>query len=455
MLDQGLLHKAEWDRSFNKSYAIPYDKTSMPVQNTQFERMLNLLFEQIDMGNMVSSTLSAKRETETKTLKKCLKSIVWHLYRAFIVGQDCYVQISLSSNSYKVNDTLNPHRISRRIIDVVHYLYEAKIIDMEIGFLDRDASYGRQTRIRASVAFLKELNKLPVTVRADPVPPPSIIFRDKVTKKKISSNVLMQSSNMSEIDELLTAFNQMMLQRRITLHGVSGDVVLWENQKKEWSTIDLSKKFLSAIVHCDDQRLSYFRMHGAFWQGMPSGYRHLVRVDGEETVCLDYSAQVLNIAASLNSHQLPVDAYNIDLGNPFLTPVDIKNLIKSAVVILLNTSDRKSGYNAMRNLLRNTYNGDGFPVRLTNDFLDQVLEKLVFNYPFLKNYFLKEHGRDFFAEDADVARKIIKEFLIADKVVLPIHDGFMVAASDREFLYETMRKVWTEKFGTSIHIKEE
>lgn len=98
MLDQGLLHKAEWDRSFNKSYAIPYDKTSMPVQNAQFERMLNLLFEQTDMANMVSSTLSAKRKTESKTLEKCLKSIVWHLYRAFIVDQDCYVQIRVRTH---------------------------------------------------------------------------------------------------------------------------------------------------------------------------------------------------------------------------------------------------------------------------------------------------------------------------------------------------------------------
>lgn len=455
MLDQELLHQAEWDRSFNKSHTIPYDKTSMPVQNAQFERLLNNVFKKTSMETLVSSTLPAKRNTETKTIKKCLRSILWHLYRAFTLDQDYYVQISLSSNSYKVKDALNPHRIPRRIVKIVHRLHDAKIIEMNIGFLDRDISCGRQTRIRASINFLKELNALPPTIKADPVPPQAILFRDKETKKPIASNLFRQSENIAEVTELLTSFNGMMLGRRITLEGILGDLVAWENREGNFETIDLSKKFLSAVVHCADQKLSYFRMHGAFWQGMPSGYRHLVRVDGEKSVCLDYSSQVLNIAASLNKFQLPEDAYNIDLGTPFLTQIDTKNLIKSAVVIFLNTSEKKSGYNALRSALRKTYNGDGFPVRLTNEFFDQVVAQLVYHYPFLEQYLLRNHGHDFFAEDADVARNIIRVFLDNDKVVLPIHDGFMVAVSDRDFLHQTMHNVWRDKFGTTIQIKEE
>ncbi|WP_146636315.1 hypothetical protein [Nioella nitratireducens] len=455
MLDHVLLQEAEWDRSINKSHAIIYDKSSMPVQNAQFERLLNTVFERSCIENMVSSKVDAKKETETNTLKKCLKSILWHLYRAFTLDQDCYVQISLSSNSYKVKDALNPHRIPRRIVDIVHRLHDVRIIEMKIGFLDRDISYGRQTRIRATINFLKELNALPQNIKADPVPPPAILFRDKETKKPISSNLHMQSGNVAEVAELLTSYNDMMLGSRITLEGVSGDLVAWENSKGNFETIDLSKKFLSAVVHCADQKLSYFRMHSAFWQGMPSGYRHLVRVDGEKSVCLDYSSQVLNIAASLNKFQLPEDAYNIDLGTPFLNQIDTKNLIKSAVVIFLNTPDKKSGYYALRSALRKTYNGDGFPVRLTNEFFDQVVAQLVYHYPFLEQYLLRSHGHDFFAEDADVARNIIRVFLEKDKVVLPIHDGFMVAVSDRDFLHETMHNVWRDKFGTTIQIKEE
>ena len=455
MLDQGSLHRAEWDRSINKSHTIIYEKSSMPVRNAHFERLLDVLFDQTCIENMVSSTILAKKETETKTLKKCLKSILWHLYRAFSIDQDCYVQISLSSNSYKVKDELNPHRIPRRIVDVVHRLHEAGIIDMKIGFLDRGILYGRRTRIRASVKFLSELGSLPRPINADPVPPPAILFRDKETKKPISSNFFMKSTNVTKITELVCSYNDMMLGRKITLDGISGDLAAWENKKGEFTTIDLSKKFISAVVHYSNDGLGYFRMHGAFWQLMPSGYRHLVRVDGEKTACLDYSSQVLNIAASLNGYQLPEDAYNIDLGNFFINSIDTKNLIKSAVVIFLNTSDKKSGYGALRSALRTTYTSGSFPVRLTNEFFDQVVTHLVYNYPFLEQYLLKNHGHDFFAEDAEIARSIIQKFLDHDKVVLPIHDGFMVAVSDRDLLHETMHKVWRDRFGTVIQIKEE
>lgn len=57
--------------------------------------------------------------------------------------------------------------------------------------------------------------------------------------------------------------------------------------------------------------------------------------------------------------------------------------------------------------------------------------------------------------DAEIARNIIQKFLDVDKVILPIHDGFIAKQSDESFLESTMKQVWFDKFGTNIPIKRE
>lgn len=60
-----------------------------------------------------------------------------------------------------------------------------------------------------------------------------------------------------------------------------------------------------------------------------------------------------------------------------------------------------------------------------------------------------------FKKDAKIARMIMTIFLDNDKAILPIHDGFIVAKGDYDFLLKTMEAVWYERFGTTIEIKQE
>ena len=67
----------------------------------------------------------------------------------------------------------------------------------------------------------------------------------------------------------------------------------------------------------------------------------------------------------------------------------------------------------------------------------------------------KKLGKDIFAIDADIARGIIRRCLDANKLALPIHDGFVVAESDKEFLRSAMEASWKDLFDTDIGIDEE
>jgi len=94
-------------------------------------------------------------------------------------------------------------------------------------------------------------------------------------------------------------------------------------------------------------------------------------------------------------------------------------------------------------------------VKLTDAWLGQIAENIIRHHPFLKDHMFNNKGKCLFMMDADIAREITHTFLQNNKVVLPIHDGFIAAKEDRDFLEETMQSVWKNKFGTSITIKEE
>ena len=98
---------------------------------------------------------------------------------------------------------------------------------------------------------------------------------------------------------------------------------------------------------------------------------------------------------------------------------------------------------------------EAFGRKLTQKAVLGFIGQIVKAHPFLKSYLFKKLGKDIFSIGADIARGIIRRCLDVDKLVLPIHDGFVVAESDKEFLRSAMEASWKEFFDTDIGIDEE
>jgi hypothetical protein len=362
----------------------------------------------------------------------------------------------MSSNYYKVKSDDNPFKISRKITDIIHHLEKNNLLELKIGFNDRIKNVSRQTRIRPNVKLLAMMRKLPRTLRSLLVLPNVMKFIDKCENLTPLSEWNKDHPDVHDVFKLVNTYNEFMSNQVLEIEGVRGYFTYWRDKKGDLKAIDLTKVFLRSVIQRHGNfDLRYFRIHGAFWQSMPSDFRSLIKINGKKSICYDYTAQILNIIASEHKVQIPSDPYQLDLGIPALSPEMERQVIKSAATIFVNAGSRKKAYQAMRMQLIKSVNPKKYPLKITDEFLDSVYQKLLKTYPFLQSHIMSGQGTIFFKKDAEIERRLMQIALDENKVILPIHDGFIMQEDDAEFLKAAMKDVWFQTYGTTIHLKRE
>jgi hypothetical protein len=450
------LPQNEWDRSMDKENFINFDLEASPKSNSIFTAFVEKIYDDYNCKVLIVPKTKAKIKTARSNIMKCLRSLVWQLYRAQAFNLDWYLAISMSSNTYYLKNPQNPYQISRKILDIIRHLVESKHLSLDIGFLDHNTKKSRLSRIRPTIDFMNRLHGLPRNLKSDLRLPVSVLVRNRGSKKNLETDNTIIDEDYLNANDVITRYNEFISKKHIHFSSDSPEDHIWTDKNNRDHKVDLDKKFLHAVIHRDlDGSLSYFRMHGAFWQSLPSVYRWDIQIDREKTICLDYSAQIINIVGSISDTQIPKDAYNIDLGYPSI-PSDLSRIIvKYAVMIFTNSDSKRKAYNGLRNNIRSELKGKKFPEKLNNKFFDHIYACIINKYPFFEQYMFHSGGSLVFKNDAKIARMIMTIFLDHDKAILPIHDGFIVAEGDCDFLHKAMEDVWLERFGTTIEIKKE
>lgn len=300
MIHSEYLHQYEWERSVDKENIIRFDFESSPKSNFAFETFVEKIYDDYDCKVLIVPKTKAKSETARLTIIKCLRTLIWHFYRAQLFNHDCYICISMSSNTYCLKDPKNPYGISRKILDVIHHLEKNEHITFITGFLDRSKNISKYSRIRPNIDFMERLHKLPRNLKSDFRTPISVVVRNKGSKKNFKIDNTITDPHYLDAVDVVSRYNKFILKTNIhyTFH-ILGQYC-WVDKKNKSHKINMDKKFLHAIIHRGlDGSLTYFRMHGAFWQNIPSEYRKYIQIDGEKTICLDYSAQIINIVGIL------------------------------------------------------------------------------------------------------------------------------------------------------------
>lgn len=322
------------------------------------------------------------------------------------------------------------------------------MIERHKGFLDRSKHYGKTTRIRVCGPLLEHIRLLPKDIQEALITPKSIEFRQSGDKDKLPVELCIIDTSLRDAEALLDEYNQVISATSITLEGFNLTLL----SKKAY----LQRKTLTAIYHIEaNGTFSYGRMHGAFWQVIPKDMRHHIRIENCPTVELDYSAQALNIIASLSGVQLHGDGYDIDVGLSQFGFDFQRDFVKSLIVIMLNSKSFDSFSKAIRQKYRLEQAFNIAKLKLTNNFLKSCVTNVVIKHPFIRPYICSGLGKAIFLIDSDIARVIISSSLDEGLVILPIHDGFICKCSDEHKLRTIMTNVWLERFGTTIPIKRE
>lgn len=445
----------EHERLRDKNFCIQYDKSSLAGPCTALDNLIHEYFVRCGLRQLLPKKSAKAIKSAEQRIKKHLRSLFWHFYLAMGIDDDCYVRISLRAGSYCKTDPQNPHNITIEICEVVKALELNSFIERRNGFNDKTGGGGStETRIRPYLSLLDDLKTLPKDISEDFVEPAPVSIR-----KGVPINLEEHSAlHLDRMKRTITAYNEFMRSHKVVMpKAVNGELLFsdWRGKKRSVATIKTS---VTACYHADQpKRLTYGRIHGAWWQNIPSTYRKHILIDGQDTIELDYSAQVVHIVAGFEGIQLTGDPYEIAL--PDFGRCAARTLIKSIILVIVNSSgEEKSAFKAIRSKVyeaRKKKKIELPDIRLTDAFLKTVLNQVLAKHPFLEKYAMKGIGKDLFMHDAEIARQIIQTFLDAGKVVLPIHDGFVVKQSDKDLLRETMERVWFEMFGTTIPIKTE
>lgn len=363
-------HQNEWDRSVDKENVIYFDLEASPKSNPIFNAFVEKIYDDCSCKVLITPKTEAKIKTARFNIMKCLRSLVWQLYRAQVFNPDWYLAISMSSNTYYLKNPQNPYQIPRKILDIIQHLVENEYLSLDIGFLDHNTKKSRLSRIRPTIDFIKRFHRLSRNFESDLRLPVSVLVRNRGSKKNLETDNTIIDKDYLNANEVVTRYNKFISTKHIHFPLDSPEDHFWTDKNNRDHKVDFDKKFLHAVTHRNlDGSLSYFRMHGVFWQNIPSEHREHIQIDGEKTICLDYSAQIVNIVGSINDIQIPKDAYDIDLRYPSIPSEQSRIIIKRAIMIFVNSGSKSQAYNGLRKNIRGEFKGQKFPENLLISFL--------------------------------------------------------------------------------------
>lgn len=175
------------------------------------------------------------------------------------------------------------------------------------------------------------------------------------------------------------------------------------------------------------------RFYGAVYQHFNKRLRKFIRIDGEETVELDYSAMHLRMLY----HSLKID-YKED---PYATPSGKgREYFKKIALITINSSNRTECIHAIKKELI----GMGRNIDLKG--AEKLLDVFMSMHPKISKYFYSGKWAQLQFADSTIMHNILKSLTELNIVGLPIHDSIIVQKRHRYIVKQLMIEKYKKQF---------
>jgi len=436
--------------------APSYNPTSLLEPSEPFSKLIDQVFAENDFECLIKRSSEKVREKNRAEIKHYLSSVIWNLYKIRQTSKNPYMRISKDNSSYTKGSRYNGANLGRRISQVIDHLAIKRLVEKFSGFNGRKGQFSYQTRIKPSDALCKHLDSLPDWLSEDYSIKEVIILKDGVTKKLVEYDDYEETSESNNTRNILTKLNAINSMSDIRIKGMNSNFYSFADKNNASKIVDIRNSFIYAVYHRQTSgEWLYGRMHGPWWQSVPGKHRTNIVINDNSTVCLDYSAQILNIVSSWEGIQLESDPYNIPHLRHYITPKKHRAITKACVMMMINCESRAKASQALSKWI-NGEEGKGKDAKLQHfDLINDYLDALEARYFGLMKHFYMSKGLMLFKQDSDLARDIIQVFVNQSICILPIHDGFIVEEKHKKLLRVTMHECWTARFGTRIDVKEE
>jgi hypothetical protein len=271
---------------------------------------------------------------------------------------------------------------------------------------------GFQSRFRASAVLLAETASTGVVYK----PLEIIMVRDaegNPVDYRDNRNTLRMRKRLQALNEGLGSLEI----------GIDGQIVREGDRLENGGRARVQ---LQRIFHRGDFELGG-RFYGAHWQNMED--RQRLSINGEDAIELDYVAMHVRLLYQDAGKQLVGDPYDID-GWP-------RRQAKIALLIAINAQTTINAVRALADALRL----DG----VSNPFgsAQKLVAAVKARHPDIGHAFGSDAGVRLMRRDSEIAEGVMLEMLHATGIVpLPVHDSFIVPASQKERLKVAMENAF-------------
>lgn len=403
------------------------------------------------LGNLVQEINSTEKRSRARTqhganqLRDAVRCIVLDLYVAWCANPTLEIAVSLSKSSFSTGtrysalyftyDTFRP---------ALNGLIELGYVEVaRKHFHDPRTGIGRVTRIRATSKLIEvltgvgELTLAKLRFRSDRYAKEIIVLRNDA-KNDIEYKETKSTANMrAELERI----NESFANHWIDLELPDSQTIALNTRMandhrlgcREAPCTDLAAKQLRRIFNNSDWNQGG-RFYGGWWQSIPREYRTRITIDGKRTVEIDYSGMHPALMYAEVGAQLEGDAYDIEVASVK------RDTIKRTFNQLVNANGR---------------------IEAKPDFNEQecgmswkeLQEKIKARHRPIARFLGTGHGLRLQNTDAQIANRIMLQFIAKNYVCLPVHDSFIVHHELQDDLTLIMQDEFMKQCGAYISTK--
>jgi hypothetical protein len=301
------------------------------------------------------------------------------------------------------------------------------------GLLDHEkmpsGNRGRQSRFRASPELHKRLSNAPLAVLHDPHE--LVILRDHEGNLVDYSDTERSRRWRRNIEEINEGIMSAAIELRTGLIR-NGDPLQVGKSKIGAASNKLYRVFNRGKFSLGG------RFYGAWWQNVPAEIRATIKINGADTVELDYPRLHPTLLYSLAGKPMDGDPYDL-AGWP-------RDLVKVGFNTLVNADTPLSAQRSIANEI----GGEGAHAKA-----QALVRDIEAKHPAIAHMFASGAGLALMRRDSEMTEALLLQLTARGVVALPIHDSYVVAEQSKGDLMESMAEALQKSIGNNVAISKD
>lgn len=431
----------------------PYDY-SKPINlwltsdSTIYQRLVLLLRKEIEHELKANHGVTRFKAKESED---AINHILADLFVTCSSEPKRYIAFSRNKIWYSVSNRYQPKRFAfSPFVKVIDALTSLGYLDSIKGVHDKGGANSRNARMKATGKLMKLFKQEKLTV-LDFYQLPNkecIILKSpkdsKGRSEKIdyedSAKINVMRDNLKQINENI---GKHWIDLKITdVQFVELQGKLAKDEDEHKNPVDFTRINLVRVFNNGDVQGPLFnqggRFYGGWWISIPSEYRSRIKINGNKTVELDYSAMHFYLMYAEKGLAIPD-------GDPYTLDGIERKKAKLALNTALNASSKSKAISAIKS--------NQWPEKTIAE-VTEILNKLLEKHGAISEFFYTGKGLELQFKDSQVAELVMLSMWNKyGIVVLPVHDSFIVPMASVDDLKVEMQTSFKAITGYSANMK--